>query len=121
MTSLVEYNPYFTINWYAIGMTGLSTLFAFLFAAAAGAATLSKEQSKEKTMDTTWVYSGKIIDLRGIPDNLGKIASDAGVAFGYVYYYRYPSGHVSWRVRINDTYYVIPRSLVLLRSIRDTE
>jgi hypothetical protein len=107
-SSIIIYEPPW-MTWYTIGMT---------FAVLTFLSTLCpRTEDKVEVEEGNWLYTGMIIDLRGVPGELGKAASDAGVVYTSLYEREYPSGKFAWRVKINDKYYYLSRTLVRLKAI----
>jgi hypothetical protein len=104
-SSLIIYEPQW-MTWYTIGMT---------FAVLTFLSTLCPQKVEER--EGNWLYTGMIIDLRGVPGELGKVATEAGVVYTSLYEREYPSGKFAWRVKINDKYYYLSRTLVRLKAV----
>lgn len=109
-SSVIIYEPPW-MTWYTIGLT---------FAVLTFLSTLCPQKAEaeaEAEVNDTWLYTGMIIDLRGVPGELGKAAENAGVIYTSLYEREYPSGKFAWRVKINDKYYYLSRTLVRLKAI----
>jgi hypothetical protein len=105
MDSIVIYEPPW-MTWYSVGLT---------FAVLTFLSTLCPQ--KVENDEDIWRYCGMIIDLRGVPGELGKAATEAGVVYTSLYEREYPSGKFAWRVKINDKYYYLSRTLVRLKAV----
>jgi len=106
MDSIVLYEPQW-MTWYSVGLT---------FAVLTFLSTLCPRK-EDKVEESNWLYTGMIIDLRGVPGELGKTAENAGVVYTSLYEREYPSGKFAWRVKINDKYYYLSRTLVRLKAV----
>ena len=107
-STVVIYEPPW-MTWYTVGLT---------FAVLTFLSTLCPQKAEaEAEVNDTWLYTGMIIDLRHVPGDLGKAAENAGVIYTSLYEREYPSGKFSWRVKINDKYYYLSRTLVRLKAI----
>jgi hypothetical protein len=105
-STVVIYEPPW-MTWYTVGMT---------FAVLTFLSTLCSRNQVEVDEDI-WRYCGMIIDLRGVPGELGKAALEAGVVYTSLYEREYPSGKFAWRVKINDKFYYLSRTLVRLKAV----
>lgn len=106
-TAVALYEPPTILNW-----SGILISFAVLTVLSA---IFPKETDKDTEND--WHYCGMIIDLRSVPGELGKAATEAGVVYTGLYEREYPSGKFAWRVKINDKYYYLSRTLVRLKAV----
>lgn len=108
-SSVIIYEPPW-MTWYTVGLT---------FAVLTFLSTLCPQKIKSEvdSDEDIWRYCGMIIDLRGVPGELGKVVTETGVVYTNLYEREYPSGKFSWRVKINDKYYYLSRTLVRLKAI----
>lgn len=106
-TAVAIYEAPISLNWFRILIS--------LAALSAVSALFPKKIVAEDT-DDVWKYTGFIINLRGVPDELGRAAEKAGVVYTNLYEREYPSGKFAWRVKINDKYYYLSRTLVRLKA-----
>jgi hypothetical protein len=104
-TAVAIYDPPSILNWSSILVSFvILTVLTAIF-------------PKEADAEEAWRYCGMIIDLRGAPGELGKAATEAGVVYTGLYEREYASGKFAWRVKINDKYHYLSRTLVRLKAV----
>jgi hypothetical protein len=108
-TAVALYEPPISLN----GFSAIILLAALM----AVSALFPKPIVTEEPNDDIWKYTGFIINLQGVPGELGKAAERAGVVYTNLYEREYPSGKFAWRVKINDMYYYLSRTLVRLKAV----
>ena len=108
-STVALYEPPTILNW-----SGILVSFVVLTVLSA---IFPRETDTDKDTENDWHYCGMIIDLRSVPGELGKAASEAGVVYTGLYEREYPSGKFAWRVKINDKYYYLSRTLVRLKAV----
>lgn len=106
-TAVTIYEPPISLSWYSL---------LIVFGALSVVSAIFPNKVKKDQHDGDWLYTGMIINLRGVPDEVGKVAEKAGVVYTNLYEREYPSGKLAWRVKINDKFYYLSKTLVRLKA-----